>query len=69
MPRIAQVDEPQRFVRQSVAAERWDVCVDTIREMIASGKIKGFRLNGRIVRVDIREVDACFKQIPTVKAG
>ena len=55
----------QRFVRQEVAAERWDVSVDTIRRLIAAGKVTGYRLNGRVIRVDLDEVDAAFRRIPT----
>lgn len=56
-----------RMVSLADAAERWDVSVDTIRRMIASGKVEGRRLNGRIIRVDVAEVDACFRPIPTVR--
>jgi excisionase family DNA binding protein len=56
----------RQYIRQEVAAERWDVSVDTIRRLIAAGKITGYRLNGRIIRVDVAEVDACFREIPTV---
>lgn len=55
----------RQFIRQEAAADRWDVSVDTIRRLIAAGKITGYRLNGRIIRVDLAEVDACFRQIPT----
>ncbi len=61
--------DARRFIRQEAAAERWDVSVDTIRRLISAGKITGYRLNSRIIRVDQDEVDACFRQIPTVKAG
>ena len=56
--------EPRRFVSQDAAAERWGVSVDTIRRMISSGKITGYRLNNRIIRVDLAEVDAAFRPIP-----
>ena len=59
-------DEHRRFIRQEVAAERWDVSIDTIRRMISAGKITGYRLNNRIIRVDMAEVDAVFRPIPTV---
>jgi len=58
-------DEQRRFIRQDAAAARWDVSVDTIRRMIAAGQITGYRLNNRIVRVDMAEVDAVFRPIPT----
>lgn len=54
-----------RFIRLETAAERWDVSIDTIRRLISAGKITGYRLNNRIIRVDVAEVDAAFKPIPT----
>jgi len=56
------------FVALDTAAERWDVSTDTIRRLISTGKITGYRLNGRIIRVDLAEVDAAFRPIPTAKA-
>lgn len=58
-----------KFVSQELAAERWGVSVDTIRRLVARGKITGYRLNNRIIRVDLAEVDAAFKPIPTVGKG
>ncbi|MDI9629573.1 MAG: excisionase family DNA-binding protein [Acidobacteriota bacterium] len=69
MPVNASKTVQQRFIRQEAAAERWDVSVDTIRRLIASGKITGYRLNGRIIRVDQAEVDGCFRPIPTTKTA
>ena len=57
--------EAQRFVSQEDAAARWGVHVDTIRRLISAGKVTGYRLNNRIIRVDVAEVDAAFKPIPT----
>ena len=57
--------EAQRFVSQEDAAARWGVSVDTIRRLISAGKVTGYRLNNRIIRVDVAEVDAAFKPIPT----
>ena len=56
---------PRRFITQEAGAERWDVSVDTVRRLISSGKLTGYRLNGRIIRIDQDELDACFKVIPT----
>lgn len=58
-----------RYVSQKEAAERWGVSVDVIRRLIASGQITGYRLNRRIIRVSVEEVDAAFRPIPTVSAG
>lgn len=59
----------QTYISQEAAAARWHVSVDTIRRLITAGKITGYRLNNRIIRVSIEELDACFRPIPTVKAG
>ena len=63
-PRTARVAPEAHYVSQQDAAERWGVSVDTIRRLIAAGKITGYRLNNRIVRVDVAEVDAAFRPIP-----
>lgn len=55
------------YINPAEAAARWSVSVDTIRRMIASGKITGYRLNNRIIRVNVDEVDSAFKVIPTVR--
>ena len=34
-------------------------------DLIRQGKLTGYRLNNRIIRVDLAEVDACFQPIPT----
>ena len=54
------------YISQQTAAARWDVSVDVIRRLIARGKLTGYRLNNRIIRVNVDEVDACFRPIPTV---
>lgn len=69
-PRGSAVPKPsepayKRFVRQEVAADRWDVSVDTVRRLISEGRVTGYRLNGRVIRVDLAEVDACFRPIET----
>ena len=68
-PRTARVAPEAQYVSQQDAAERWDVSVDTIRRMIASGKVTGYRLNNRIIRVDVAEVDAAFNVIPSTRMG
>lgn len=52
------------YISQQDAAARWAVSVDVIRRLIAAGKITGYRLNNRIIRVDVAEVDAAFRPIP-----
>lgn len=52
-----------QYITQQAAAERWSVHVDTVRRLISDGKLTGYRLNGRVIRVSVAEVDACFQPI------
>lgn len=65
----ARGDDHRKFISQEAAAERWDVSVDTIRRQIAAGKLTGYRLGGRIIRVDQAELDACFTVIPSARTS
>lgn len=56
------------YISPDEAAARWSVSRDTIRRLIASGQVTGYRLNRRIIRVDVAEVDAAFRPIPTTAA-
>lgn len=53
------------YESQDDAAARWGVSADTIRRLIAAGKLPAYRLNRRIIRVRPADVDACFTPIPT----
>nr|WP_231995776.1 helix-turn-helix domain-containing protein [Mycobacterium sp. 852002-51163_SCH5372311] len=43
------------------AAEYAGVGLRTIREWISQGKITGYRINARVIRVDLNEVDSAFQ--------
>lgn len=58
-----------QFVRLDVAAQRWDVSTDTIRRLISSGDLPAYRLNGRILRVELSALDACFRPVPSAASG
>ena len=51
----------------SAAAERFDCSERTIRRMISSGELTGYRIGKRLVRVDATEVAELAQVIPTVK--
>jgi len=40
----------------------------TIRRMIARGELTGFRLGPRVIRVDLNELQAIMRPIPSGKA-
>jgi excisionase family DNA binding protein len=57
-------DDPH-LVSLNVAAGRVGVGRDTIRRRITSGDLTGYRFGPRPIRVDMREVDALLRPIPT----
>lgn len=48
------------------AADAYAISVDTLRRRIAGGELTGYRMGRRVLRVDLAEVDALFRPIPTV---
>jgi excisionase family DNA binding protein len=48
----------RRYVKIDDAAEYIDVHPVTIRKMITSGRIHGYRSGTRLLRVDLNELDA-----------
>lgn len=55
----------RRFVSISDAAEYAACNPKTIRRRIADGALKGYRMGPRLVRVDLNELDAMLRPIPT----
>lgn len=51
----------RRYIRLDAAAEYLDVSVQTIRNMIADGRLTGYRSSHQLVRVDLDELDAAMK--------
>ena len=62
---MAQVSAPavgrRRYAKPSEAAEYLGVTTRTIRQMIADGRLTGYRSGNRLVRVDLNEVDAAMQ--------
>lgn len=51
----------RRYAKQSEAAEYLGVKPRTIRQMIADGRLTGYRSGHRLVRVDLNELDAAMQ--------
>jgi excisionase family DNA binding protein len=51
------------------AAERLGVTTKTIRRCIARGELKAYRLGSKMIRIDMNDVDAMLRPIPTTKAS
>lgn len=47
------------------AAARYGVSVKTLRRRISDGSLNGYRLGARIIVVDLDELDALFRPIPS----
>jgi excisionase family DNA binding protein len=60
----------RRYASLDEAAKYLGVNERTIRRHIAAGRLIGYRLGTRLVRVDLNELDAMLiKTIPTAGAG
>ena len=55
----------RRLVSPAIAAEYAGVHTDTIRRYIAAGRLTGYRLGKRLIRVDLNQVDDLAQPIPT----
>jgi excisionase family DNA binding protein len=51
----------RRYVKIAVAAEYLQVTDRTIRQMIADGRLTGYRSGTRLVRVDLNQIDAAMR--------
>lgn len=49
------------------AAARLSCSEKTLRRMISSGQIGGYRLGKRMLRVDMGEVEASLRRLPTAR--
>jgi excisionase family DNA binding protein len=51
----------RRYAKIAEAAEYLQVTDRTVRAMISDGRLRGYRSGGRLVRVDLNEVDAAMQ--------
>jgi len=64
-PRIPNPAPPRRLVTIADAAEYVGCTTKTIRRRISDGTITGFRFGPRLIRVDLTELDATIRVVPT----
>ena len=65
MPTKKQSPTTPKYISQQDAADQLGVSVKTIRRSIAAGRLTGYRVGGRLLRVDQAEVAAMLRPIPT----
>lgn len=51
----------RRYVKIAEAAAYLQVTTRTVRQMIADGRLTGYRSGNRLVRVDLNEIDAAMQ--------
>ncbi len=64
-PPVKPSQPARRYAPIASAAESVDVSQKTIRRRIAEGSLTGYRMGPRILRVDLNELDALMRPIPT----
>jgi excisionase family DNA binding protein len=52
-----------RLASIPVAAESADVSTKTIRRWIAQGRVAGYRVGPRLIKVDLDELEASFQPV------
>jgi excisionase family DNA binding protein len=61
------VAQGRRLVGLAVAAEYADVSTRTLRRYISHGRLTGYRVGPRLIKVDLNELDAMARPIPTAR--
>lgn len=59
----------RRLAKISDAAELASCSVVTIRRRIADGSLPAYRLGPRLLRVDLDELEAALRRVPTARGG
>jgi excisionase family DNA binding protein len=60
---------PRRLASISDTAEYLGLTSRTIRVCIADGRLRAYKLGSKIVRLDLDEVDAALRPIPSAASG
>jgi excisionase family DNA binding protein len=60
---------PARPVSTAQAAARAGVHPRTILRYVTQGRLTGYRIGPRLIKVDLDEVDRLFRPVPTVGSG
>ena len=69
-PRSASKPTPSlRLVSLAAGAAFADVSVRTLRRYIAQGRLTGYRVGPRLVKVDLNELEQLARPIPAARAG
>lgn len=59
--------DARRLVSLAMAAGHADVSTRTLRRYIAQGRLTGYRVGPRLLKVDLNEVEQLARRIPTAR--
>lgn len=59
--------DSRRLVSLATAADHADVSTRTLRRYIAQGRLTGYRIGPRLLKVDLNEVGQLARRIPTAR--
>lgn len=62
------VPQQRKYISLQAAADYLDVSVATVRRLISTGVAPGYRLGRRIIRVDMKDIDAAMRRIPAARS-
>ena len=57
----------RRLVSLATAATYADVSTRTLRRYISQGRLSGYRVGPRLVKIDLNELDRLVRPIPTAR--
>jgi excisionase family DNA binding protein len=60
--------KPRKLISVEAAASCLDMNPRSIRRYIADGKLAGYRIGDKLIRVDQADVDALIRPIPAASA-
>lgn len=59
----------RQWLTQEEAADYLKITPRTVRRMVSSGQLPAFRLGPRLLRIDLADVDALLRRVPTAGGG
>lgn len=58
--------QDQRYISLEQASTYTNISTRTLRRRIATGELTAYRQGSRLIRLDVRELDAIFEAVPAV---
>lgn len=66
---MSTVRSGRKWLTQDEAADYLKITSRTVRRMVATGQLPAYRLGPRLLRIDLADVDALLRPVPTAGGG